>query len=275
MKLSFVLFGLLFGLLLFSASASASFQQVYHKFDMTLNDDGTARVLEEYEFYMDSNESSNFYDQVMSLQDISAWKNVTALESLRIHMDSKFVKLENFRIRAERRQGCNPWTGTCYGIVRVEYTASNVEPGSFVRIEQSKPRTYNYTLNPRALSFETSETGDVALPAGTDVKIKIPADACITRLNPFPEYFTNTALPLCGVSELSWSGPSVLARFDLSFVREDALETEVIQFFRNAQRGLVDFINSTQGLVVLVMAGVALCSLVLLRHYQDTQKESK
>ena len=265
----------LFALVLVSAATSAAFQEVYHKFDMTVADDGTAHVLEEYELYMDSNESSTFYDSVMSLNDISAWKNVTALEDLRIHMDSKFVKPENVRIRAERRQGCNPWTGTCYGIVRIEYTASNVEPNSFIRIEQSKPRTYNYTLNPRALSFETSEAGDVALPTGTEIKIVIPADACITRLNPFPEYFMNTAVPLCGVSELIWSGPAVLARFDLSFVREDALATEVIQFFRNAQHGLVNFVNSTAGLVVLVMAAVALCSLVLLRHYQDRQKESK
>ena len=265
----------LLAVMLISASVSAAFQQVYHKFDIALDEDGSAQVLEEYQLYMDSNESSNFYDSVMSLNDISAWKNVTALENLRIHMDSKFVKLENVRIRAERRQGCNPWTGTCYGVVRIEYTASNVEPGSFVSVEQSKPRTYNYTLNPRALSFETSEAGDVSLPAGTDIKIVIPHDATITRLNPFPEYFTNTALPLSGVSELRWSGPAVLARFELSFMREDPLETEVITFFKNAQHGSMQFMNSTEGVVVLIMVVVGLSSLVLLRRYQDAQKESK
>ncbi|VVC04729.1 Uncharacterised protein [Candidatus Burarchaeum australiense] len=252
--------------------ASAAFQQVYHTFDMTLREDGTAHVLEEYELYMDSNESSTFYDSVMSLNDISAWKNVTSIENMRLHMDSKYVDVEDVRIRAQRRQGCNPWTGTCYGIVRMEYEASNLEPGSFMLVEQSKPRTYNYTLNPRALSFETSEAGDVMLPSGTELTINLPPDSLLTRLNPFPEYFTKTDLPISGVSQLKWSGPVVMARFDLGFTREEPLETEVMRFFSDAQHGLADLMRSTEGLVLMLMLLVLLSSLILLRRYMGAQK---
>jgi len=252
--------------------ASAAFEQVSHNVHFSLQEDGSARVLETYQLFMDSNQSSHFYDSVMSLNDISAWKNVTSLENLRIHVDTKFAEVSNVRIRAQRRQGCNPWTGTCYGTVHVEYEVYNLEPGSFMSVISSKPRTYSYSLNSRALSFETSAQGDVLLPLGTELTITLPTDSVITNLNPFPEYFSKTDLPLTGVTELKWTGPVVLARFDLGFTLESSLESEMITFFRDAQSNIAGLMGSVEGLALLLMVTVLLSSLVLLRMYRDSQR---
>jgi len=261
----------LLALLLLLPASRAAFQQISHKMDISIREDGSAHVLEEFQLYMDSNESSNFYDSIMSLNDISAWKNVTSLENMRIHMDTQYASLNNIRIRAQWRQGCNPWTGTCYGTVRIEYDASSSYGGSFISKLQEKPRTYNYTLNSRALSFETSEQGDVSLPLGTELTINLPQDSTIQRLNPFPDYFTKTSLPMRDVTQLKWSGPAVLARFELSFTREDDLSTEIIGFFREMQGSIVGLLRSTEGLALLLILMVALSSLVLLRRYREQQ----
>lgn len=250
----------------------AGFSQVYHKLDMSVREDGTAYVLEEFQLYMDTNESSNFYDSIMSLSDISAWKNVTSLENMRVHMDTKYASITNLRLRAQRRQGCNPWTGTCYGIIRLEYDVSNTYPGSFIARTQSKPRTHNYTFNPLALSFAPSAAGDVSLPPTTELTIHIPRDSIITILDPVPDYLPTTAFPVSGVTDLTWSGPSTLSGMEFSFSREDELSTEIIGFFRSMQGGLVQLLRSTEGLALVVMVVVALGSLMLLRRYRDSQK---
>ena len=260
-------------MLLLLPMASGAFQQISHKLDMTLHQDGSARVLEEYLLYMDSDESSHFYDSVMSLNDISAWKNVTSPADMRIHMDTRLTRIDNMRIRAQRRDGCNAWTGTCYGIVRLEYDVSNAAPGSFIIITQSKPRTYNYSLNAQAFSFGIPEQGTLSIPKDTELVINLPPDSVITRLNPFPSYFTTTALPMSGVSQITWSGPIVLTGLELEFTREEPLETEMIAFFRDAQRGLVRLIESQEGLSLLLMIIVILASLVLLRKYTDSQAQ--
>jgi hypothetical protein len=249
----------------------AGFQQVYHKFDMSVREDGTAHVLEEFQLYMDSNASSNFYDSIMALSDISAWKNVTSLENLRVHMDTKYASISDLRLRAQRRQGCNPWTGTCYGIVRLEYDVANAYAGSFMAKSQSQPRTSNYTFNPLALSFGVAQAGDVSLLPTTELTINIPQGSVITALNPVPDYIPTTALPLTGVSQLKWSGPSTLASMELSFSREDELSTEVIEFFRSMQRGMVEMLGSREGIALVVMVVIGLASLILLRRYREPQ----
>ncbi|MCK4714915.1 MAG: hypothetical protein KAT35_05025 [Candidatus Aenigmarchaeota archaeon] len=267
-------FAIMLFILLLLPLSSGAFQLVYHKFDMTLREDGGANVLEEYQLYMDSNESSIFYDTIMSLNDVSAWKNVTSLENLRIHMDTTVAKIDNVRIRAQRRQSYSPWTGTSYGIVRIEYDVSNILPGSFISVTQSKPRTYTYTLNPCALSFETSKEGDVTLPEDTTLTLNIPQDSAITRLNPFPEYFTKTSLPMPGISQFTWTGPSVLAGFELEFTREEPLETEMIEFFRDFQQSVVQLMRSQEGYALLLMVLVLLSSTILLKRHMGSQKQT-
>jgi hypothetical protein len=259
-------------LLLLALPAHAAFQQVYHKFDMTVHEDATAHVVEEFQLYMDSNESSLFYDRVIPLNDISAWKNVTSIENMRIHMDTRYAHLDNVRVRAQRRQGCNPWTGTCYGIVRIEYDVSSAYGGSFMSKSQDKPRTYNYTFNPLSLSFGTSEEGDVVLPSVTELSIHLPADSVIQTLNPFPDYFASTSLPVHGQPNLKWAGPAILSRMELGFTREDDLSTEIIGFFRTMQATIVGLLRSTEGLALIVMIVIALASTILLRRYREQQQ---
>jgi len=258
-------------LLLLAMPAQAAFQQVYHKFEMSVRDDASAHVVEEFQLYMDSNESSDFYDRVMSLNDVSAWKNITSIENLRIHMDTQYVRIDGARVRAQKRQGCNPWTGTCYGIVRIEYDASSAYDGSFISKSRDKPRTYNYTFNPLSLSFASSEPGDVALPSITELLIHLPPDSVIQKLNPFPDYFASTSLPVHGQTELKWAGPAILSRMELSFTREDELSTEIIDFFRTMQGDIVGMLRSTEGLALIVMLVIALGSMILLRRYREQQ----
>ncbi|RLG20099.1 hypothetical protein DRN67_00925 [Candidatus Micrarchaeota archaeon] len=262
---------ILLSIALLLSVSSAAFHQIYHNFQMNIREDGSAHVLEEFQLYMDSNESSNFYDSIMSLNDISAWKNVTSIENMRIHVNTRYAQVDNVRIRAQRKESCNPWTGTCYGVVRMEYDIRNIEPGTFIGVTSEKPRTYNYTFNPRALSFSLTEEGNIAIPDKTELTINLPNDSVITRLNNFPDYFTTTSLPITGISQLKWAGPEVLAGFELQFTREEPLETEVISFFKSLQSDLVDLLRSDEGLAILLMLVVVLVSIVLLRKYREAR----
>ena len=254
--------------------AHAGFQQVYHYVTISIRPDASAHVLEEFRLFIDGNDSLRFYDSVLGLNDISAWKNVTGLSNMRLHFDTRFARLSDIRIRSQQREGCNPFAGTCYGTVRAEYEVGSGGNGSFVGRTLAKPRTYNYTINPRALSYETSEQGDIFLSEGTRLTINLPNDATITSLNPFPDYFETTTLPVRGVSSLAWRGPNALAKFSLVFQREDNLGTEVLQFFSSLQGRIASLFSSLEGLALALMALIAISAFILLRRYNEARKRA-
>lgn len=262
---------------LIAGLASAAFNPVWLSVNFKVSADGSAHATEEMRLFMDEKASVELYDSGIALRgDITSWKVLTNVPEVRYHVDSSKVTIKNEVIRPQPKDACNPQLGTCYGTLVIEYDVypialeGDTKKGTgIVTLEHYKPRTTRYTLNPKSISFEISQTGELVLPEHSQLKISIPADSVITNSEPKPalkEEIGNGAVKEESRIEMGWNGRTTLAGFNLVYVREESLSTEVIEFFQGIERQALSFILSLEGFAFLLVAAVAGVSYVMLKN---------
>ncbi len=227
--------------------------------------DGSAKVRESIKFLITGEHSQALYDSGYSgysNNDLSFWSTTTGLKDVKRHINAAKVNIKDFTLTPQPRKKCNPLQGVCHGELIFEYytlpTYNTSEEGRNVPIpgtglftvENYKPRTTRYLLNADALSFTTTEQGNILLGNNIRLRIKFPDGNLVTKVNPLPED-VNVNLP-ARFSELSWED-MVLVKFTVEFEVEKSLEKEVSEFFF----GIVDWVSSTltgpYGVAVIIL----------------------
>lgn len=237
--------------ILFSGTAAAQF--VLESVDVTVYDikqDGTVKVKENIKLIIQGDYYQGLYDtgySGYSSNDLAFWSSSTELKDVKRHINPKKGSISDFTLTPQPRGKCNPVQGICHGEIILEYMISPtynetggtpVEGTGLFTIDYYKPRTTKYKLNTDALSFTTTEQGNILLDERVYFNIYLPEGTMVTRLNPMPQN-EEVNLP-ARMNELSWEGV-VLVNFIVEFDVEKSLEREVSEFFF----GFVNFIEET------------------------------
>ncbi|MFH1285205.1 MAG: hypothetical protein ABIH99_01350 [Candidatus Micrarchaeota archaeon] len=276
---------LLLALFLLAAIANAAFRLESLDVVISVNTDGSAHVSENIVIAINTTDSIAIYDAIMATtNDISSWKRRTGMSEIRQHFDSSLVTLKNVKVTPQPRDTCGAYVANCYsilknyGMLKIEYDVypvieanGSVKRGSgLFKVEQYKPRTINYTLNQKALSFETYENENF-LPAGITLTMRLPPDAIITQLSPTPQPNEELEFPIKEKTFLKWNGPRSLGGLEIAFQRRESLASEITDFFRDWQAITMKFIYSSEGIAAIAIAVVALISAFVLRRNLKTE----
>ncbi|MBI5158863.1 hypothetical protein HY992_01960 [Candidatus Micrarchaeota archaeon] len=256
------------------ALAAASFQETHLEVLLDANIDGSSHVQETFRLFMTDKPATEVYDAMpSSANDIGAWRTRTNISDVRHHFDRSAVNIENIVIRPQPKDACSVFQGTCYGTVVMEYdvlpiylNGTQLEGTGPFFTEKTKPRTTSYALNVKALSFETTQKGEVVIPANTKLTIRVPVDALV-QVTPLPPDLKGkrTRIKASEVEGFSWSGQTTLAGFVFKFDREEPLSTEVVQFFQGIETQAKKLFYSIEGIALMLITVIAIVSYVLLK----------
>ncbi|MEM3030535.1 MAG: hypothetical protein QXH27_02260 [Candidatus Micrarchaeia archaeon] len=263
-------------LLLASLAALAAAGFSFSSLSVTIfaRPDGSAHVSEDIRIFIDDRPSIEIYDAGIAItNDITSWKVRTNISEVRHHVDRQLVDVRNIIVRPQPRDTCNSFLGTCYATIKMEYDAYPfIENGIAIpgtglfTASRYKPRTTNYSLNARALSFETTKTGEIVLLDNQVLVIRIPPESVVTYIDPLPEAMRERTTPFTGVSSFTWRGRTTLADFQLRYQIEQPLREEVIEFFSSLEGRARALLFSAEGAALVVLVVVAVVSWALLRR---------
>lgn len=276
---------ILFLILLMLSAVHAEF--ILERVEVTINNiesDGSVKVTENIKMIITGEHSSSLYDSGYSgyyNNDLSFWSSTTALKDVKQHLNPSKVEVTDFRLKPQPRGKCNPALDLCHGELILEYIASpsyNITDGSSVpiagtglfTIDEYKPRTKRYTLNPEALSFTTTEQGNIILDERVYLIIDLPRDSTVYDVNPLPD---GEGLDLPSkVSQLSWSD-MILVKFSLVFDVEESLQNEVSGFFLGLVGGLDTMIRGEYGIAVILIAVILIGGYLYIKMAKRKKEE--
>lgn len=238
--------------------------------DVTISDiqsDGSAKVHESIKFIMYGDYSISLYDSGIEKNSLTFWSSTTELKDLKMHINTANADVRDFRLRPQPRTGCNPIQQICHGELILDYWAypsfndsTELEPvpgtGIFT-MEQYKPRTKRYTINPNSLSFTTTSEGNIVLEKEIFLTIELPPSSELLDVNPYP-MDDDLGLPN-HVSELSWSD-IVLVKFSLVFDVEEGIDKEISDFFAGITRNISRTLSSPEGFALVILIVVLIAS---------------
>lgn len=196
--------------------------------------DGTAKVSESVKLIIKGTESQNDYDSGFSSNDISFWSSVTKVPDVRYHVNPAKVVIKDLRVLPQPRKKCNPIQDICHGELLIQYeTTPIISNGTAVagtglfKVEQSKPRTTRYTLNPDSLSFITTPQGNILLAENVNLVLELQDNSVLIELNPKPEGMPENQKR---ADTIKWRD-TILVKLTVVFEVEETLEKEVSNFF--------------------------------------------
>lgn len=251
----------LISVLLLVTIANAEF--LMERVEVSMGDikaDGSARVHESIKFIMYGDYSTSVYDSGISNNQLAFWSTNTGLKDVKFHVNPAKVDIRDLRLRPQPRTGCNPIQGTCHGELILDYYAYpsysdnlSLEPvpgtGLFT-LQQYKPRTNRYTLNPSALSFTNTPEDDIVLEDNVYLIVELPPESTTLDVNPQPAG-SNLQLP-SHMDSLTWTD-IVLVRLSVVFDVEESVDKEVTDFFGGIMLGISDVLSGPHGLALVAL----------------------
>ncbi|MCC7552170.1 hypothetical protein KO317_00705 [Candidatus Micrarchaeota archaeon] len=253
----------------------ASFQIQSTDIRVYVQEDGSAKVTEDFTIYIQGDESIKIYEEsstTLSRNNIQSWFYKLQLPNLIYHIGGQQVNIENLVIIPEPVQKIYD---NGYTIISISY---NVLPSSkfnnetdskglFV-LKNIKPRTTQYTLNKFAF-LDTNENGDLILPQNTKLTFLLPEGAKITSINPVPDSLRDT-LPPYYISTIFWSKP-IMPKFMLEFEIEETLEYEIVEFFYFIQTKITELIKGSEGVPIIIIIIIIVLSVFYI--HKITKKD--
>ena len=250
----------------------------------SIQKDGTATVNERIKLIIEGNSSKDLYDSGYAGNNTLAfWSMHTQIKDVKMHVNSGKVVVQNFRLQPQPQSGCNPFLNLCHGELRLSYTASpiidstttgNAETrivqgtGLFI-VEQYKPRTRKYSVNPNAFYFTTTEQGGIILDNNIYFTIILPENSQVLYeedINPAPTELSGS-IP-GNVKKLMWND-MVMAKFALTFEVEESLDKEVTEFFTAMLDNFQNMLNSQHGLSLIAIIAIIIGTYI----YVNTAKK--
>jgi hypothetical protein len=271
--------------LLVLSAANAEF--ILERVEVRISDiqhDGSVKVTENIKMIITGEHSSSLYDSGYSgyyNNDLSFWSTTTELKDVKQHLNPSCVQIKDFRLKPQPRGKCNPVQDLCHGELILEYAAlpsynrsgdtQVAIPGTGVfTIEEYKPRTKRYMLNPEALYFTTTEQGNIILGERVYFIIDLPQDAVVYDVNPLPRD-VELELP-SKVGELSWND-MILVKFSLVFDVEESLQEEVSNFFIELASGIDTLIRGEYGFAVMIITVILIGGYLYINMAKRKKEE--
>jgi hypothetical protein len=240
----------------------ASFYDLSLSVTVKVNTNGSAHVTENVLLSLDPT-SEGLYNQSIYSSELTImdWQQITQSQYLRQHIISSSAA-RNLRITPKDTQ---PYIyGSRSGAdIELDYDIDNI-----VMINQTGPRTLQYTFNSSLLSFQPSPSGQV-LPRNNNLTIILPPDSLVTAISPDPTQPTiqrDYAGRVSGVSSFTWRGTVPLMEFQLVFTREQSMDVEVMNFFENLEGMAISILLSAPGIVLTLLIVVAVAFLALSKR---------
>jgi hypothetical protein len=240
----------------------ASFYDMSLNVVVKVNTNGSAHVTENVLLAIDPSSESLYNQSIYSTQlTIMDWQQITQSQYLRQHIISS-TAARNLEITP---RDITPYAyGSRSGAdIELDYDVDNI-----ATINQTGPRTLQYTFNSSSLSFQPSPSGQV-LPRGNNLTIIIPPDSLVTNILPDPTkpvIQRDYAGEVSGVSTFTWSGTVPLMNFQLVFTREQSMDVEVMDFFNGLEATAIGILLSAPGIVLTLIVIVAVAFLVLRKR---------
>lgn len=255
--------------LLLAGAAFADFSMRSLGVFVDIGPDGSANVEERLVIAM-STSSRDLYESTRSAySDIATWQNRTGLSEMRHHISRAKAEITDLRVTPQAIDHCNAALDLCFASVIIDYAVPAGENGSgLVKVDHYKPRTALFSLQPDALSFEQTKSGDLVLPKGTNVTFTIPQNAEKIYFSSPPQNIMNegtTSIRYYNgkTREFTWNG-DLLPKFQFTYEIESPLEEEVIGFFTGSQQRVMGFFFGPEGLAaVFIIAAAALSAYYL------------
>ncbi|MFA5105634.1 MAG: hypothetical protein WC506_01615 [Candidatus Micrarchaeia archaeon] len=273
---------ILLGLVLLSTVAHSAFLLRSLQITIDAQKNGDAKVNEKIAMFLDSQNSVDLYKSGLSINDLGSWKERTGMSEMRYHVSSAKVSIENIRIRPQPLEKCNTVDGTCYATIIIDYTAApilqpaganatNQTTGMFL-MENYRPRTTRYTLNPDTISTKKTDSGDILLDQYTTLTIKIPEDAKLESLQPIPPALVDTlVLPSKDYHTFTWTN-AILPKMELVYTIEDPLEDEIIDFFGTLEANASNLFLGPSGAAIIIIVGISVVSFVYFNRVSGKSK---
>lgn len=240
--------------------------------DITLDDNGYAQVQETIRFYVHGDEAQANYLSGLNNNELSFWSSTTKLSDIRVHLNSKIVNIENFRIVPVVLKNCNDQIGICQGELNLNYNAlpyydiKTKEPipdTGFVNLDEYKPRTTKYSINSEALFFETSELGHIIrLNEYTKLTINLPKGSKVLEVNPISDSLKSISFPN-DLRTYSWQN-TLLVKFSFVYEIEKGLDEEILDYFSDLYKNLDQIIFGAEGFSILAIAIILFAFYVAL-----------
>ncbi len=272
----------LLAIILLSTAVHSAFLLRSLQITIDAQKNGDAKVNERISMFLDSQDSVDLYKSGLSINDLASWKERTGMSEMRYHVSAANVNIENVRIKPQPLERCNTVDGTCYATIVIDYTAaplpqingtnsSNQTTGMFL-MDNYRPRTVRYTLNPDTISTKRTDSGDILLDQYTTLTINIPDDAKLEALQPIPlNLVGNLTLPSKGYHSFTWTN-AILPKMELVYTIEDPLETEIIDFFGSLENNVTNLFLGPSGAAIILIVGISLVSYVYFNRVSAKSK---
>ncbi|MEM4348391.1 MAG: hypothetical protein QXN37_02375 [Candidatus Anstonellaceae archaeon] len=239
-----------------------------------INQDGSANVEEKFAIMMNGSSRQIYEDTRAVFSDLATWRERTGLSEMRHHISRAYADIKNLRVIPQPIERCNPYLDLCHATLILAYEVPASKEGSgLVRVDWYKPRTAKYSIQTPALSFEQTRTGDLILPPNTNIAFAIPPLAEKIYFSSLPsnvpeedesqfryDYTSNLRYYIGKERVFSWKG-DMLSKFQFTFEIEFPLETEAIEFFKEAQAVVLRLFLGPDGLAALLLFAAAASSL--------------
>ncbi|MEM4554360.1 MAG: hypothetical protein QXT25_00725 [Candidatus Anstonellaceae archaeon] len=260
--------------ILFSPLCHSDFTMRSISVFIRINQDGSANIEEKFTIMLNGSSRQIYEDTRAVFSDLATWRERTGLSEVRHHISRAYADIKNLRVLPQAIERCNPYLDLCHATLILTYEVPASKQGSgLVKVDWYKPRTAKYSIQTPALSFEQTRTGDLILPPNTNIVFAIPPIAEKIYFSSLPfniaeedesqfryDYTSNLRYYIGKERVFSWKGDT-LSKFQFTFEIEYPLETEAIEFFKEAQAAVLGLFLGQDGLAAILLFAAAAASL--------------
>ncbi len=229
---------------------------------------GNAYVTEKISLLVEGKSSIAMYISGLEKPTLADWQNIIDSDDIRVHVDRSYARVEELNIRPQPLYNYNPLNEVARGEIIISYKALPYEgkedSGVFIS-KRIKPRTYEISLNEKALSFKRSGAGNIIIDDKTRLVIIPPENSVLKDVNPIPDELREVNLPV-RVEKVEWKNV-LLVNPSLVFEYKESIGEEIYGFFEQELRLAINFVNTNEGKLIIVFV-----ILLLIFYAQITSK---
>lgn len=231
---------------LIATTTLASMNVTYFDTTVILNNSTSAKVVEQFVLNVSNSSVSTYLGDRQAINlSINGWRQALKSDLLIQHIFSPSGSISDFTILPGPLM--NQDAQGAQAILTMSYVANNV-----TTVQNVGPRKFDYVFDSSALNFEHTASGE-AIPPNARLNIDIPQGAQVAYVYPAPDYpYPDSFGTYKNATELSWYEGEPLAKFSMSYVVNQPVQAEVVDFFT---RMYTDYTQQIS-LVAIILVGM-------------------